>query len=41
MTCLYYEGYDIESFEVGRGLWHARIRRANRKPLDELVREVD
>jgi len=28
MTCLY-EGYDIESFEAGRGLWHARIRRAD------------
>jgi hypothetical protein len=32
MTCLY-DGYDIESFEAGRGLWHARIRRADRKPL--------
>lgn len=32
MTYLY-EGYDIESFEAGRGLWHARIRRANQKPL--------
>jgi hypothetical protein len=32
MTCIY-EGYDIESFEAGRGLWHARIRRANQKPL--------
>jgi hypothetical protein len=32
MTCLY-EGYDIESFEAGRGLWHARIRRADQQPL--------
>ena len=32
MTCLH-EGYAIESFEAGRGLWHARIRRANQKPL--------
>ena len=32
MTCLY-DRYDIESFEAGRGLWHARIRRADRKPL--------
>jgi len=32
MTCLY-DGYDIESFEAGRGLWHARIRRADQKPL--------
>ena len=32
MTCLY-DDYDIESFEAGRGLWHARIRRADQKPL--------
>jgi len=32
MTCLY-DGFDIESFEAGRGLWHARIRRADRQPL--------
>jgi hypothetical protein len=25
--------FGIESFEVGRGLWHARIRRANDEPL--------
>jgi hypothetical protein len=25
--------FGIESFEVGRGLWHARIRRANHEPL--------
>src|SRR5215470_3261018 len=31
-TCLY-NGYDIESFEAGRGLWHARIRRVDQKPL--------
>jgi hypothetical protein len=32
MTCLY-DGYDIESFEAGRGLWHARIRRADQRPV--------
>jgi hypothetical protein len=28
-----YQGYDIESFEAGKGLWHARIRRTDLKPL--------
>ncbi len=28
-----YQGYDIESFEAGSGLWHARIRRADLMPL--------
>jgi hypothetical protein len=28
MTTLY-DGFDIESFEAGKGLWHARIRRAD------------
>jgi hypothetical protein len=32
MTHLY-DGYDIESFEAGRGLWHARIRRADQLPV--------
>ncbi len=32
MNCLYRE-YDIEPFEAGRDLWHARIRRADRGPL--------
>ncbi len=32
MTSLHGE-YSIESFEAGRGLWHARIRRADEKPL--------
>ncbi len=32
MTCLHGE-YEIESFEAGRGLWHARIRRADHAPL--------
>jgi len=32
MTCRS-AGYDIESFEAGRGLWHARIRRADLKPV--------
>jgi hypothetical protein len=29
----FYEDFAIECFEAGRGLWHARIRRADRKPL--------
>ena len=28
-----YAGFNIESFEAGRGLWHARIRRADLKPV--------
>jgi hypothetical protein len=32
MECLY-QGYKIESFEAGRDLWHARIRRADQRPL--------
>ena len=32
MTC-FYDGFDIESFEAGKGLWHARIRRADQQPL--------
>jgi hypothetical protein len=28
-----YEGFKIESFEAGRGLWHARIRRADLTPV--------
>ena len=32
MTTLY-DGYDIESFEAGKGLWHARIRRADQEPV--------
>ncbi|MBV8924712.1 MAG: hypothetical protein JOZ74_05010 [Bradyrhizobium sp.] len=32
MDCLY-QGYRIESFEAGRDLWHARIRRADGRPL--------
>jgi hypothetical protein len=32
MTCLH-NGYDIELFEAGRGLWHARIRRADLAPI--------
>jgi len=29
----HYDGFNIESFEAGCGLWHARIRRADLKPL--------
>jgi hypothetical protein len=32
MHC-YHEGFRIEAFEAGRGLWHARIRRADLKPV--------
>lgn len=28
-----YEGFAIECFEAGRGLWHARIRRADLMPV--------
>ena len=28
-----YHGFKIESFEAGKGLWHARIRRADLKPM--------
>jgi hypothetical protein len=28
-----YDGFDIESFEAGKGLWHARIKRADHNPV--------
>ena len=28
-----YDGFDIEPFEAGKGLWHARISRGDRKPV--------
>ena len=28
-----YDGFQIESFEAGKGLWHARIRRADLEPV--------
>ena len=28
-----YDGFKIESFEIGKGLWHARIRRADLMPV--------
>jgi hypothetical protein len=28
-----YDGFTIEPFEAGTGLWHARIRRTDRKPV--------
>ena len=28
-----YAGFKIESFEAGRGLWHARICRADLEPV--------
>ncbi len=31
-TTMNYRHYEIETFEVGRGLWHARFRRADRRP---------
>jgi hypothetical protein len=29
----FYDGFDIESFEAGHNLWHARIRRADLLPV--------
>jgi hypothetical protein len=28
-----YDGFQIEAFEAGKGLWHARIRRADFEPV--------
>jgi hypothetical protein len=28
-----YHGFQIEAFEAGKSLWHARIRRADLKPV--------
>jgi len=28
-----YGGYEIQSFEAGKGLWHARILRADQQPV--------
>jgi len=28
-----YHDFQIETFEAGKGLWHARIRRADLKPV--------
>jgi hypothetical protein len=28
-----YGGFEIQSFEAGRGLWHARIQRADQAPV--------
>jgi hypothetical protein len=28
-----YAGYEIESFEAGKDLWHARIRRQDNEPV--------
>jgi hypothetical protein len=28
-----YDGFAIETFEAGRGLWHARIRRVDFEPV--------
>jgi hypothetical protein len=28
-----YDGFQIETFEAGKGLWHARIRRADLQPV--------
>ena len=28
-----HDGFAIEPFEAGQGLWHARIRRADREPV--------
>ena len=28
-----YDGFQIDTFEAGRGLWHARIRRSDFEPV--------
>ena len=28
-----YDGFHIEAFELGKGLWHARIKRADAEPV--------
>ncbi|MFL6790055.1 MAG: hypothetical protein ACJ8EE_02625 [Bradyrhizobium sp.] len=28
-----YGGFEIKSFEAGKGLWHARIQRADQEPV--------
>jgi hypothetical protein len=28
-----YKDFEIEPFELGRGLWHARFRRADKQPV--------
>ena len=28
-----YSGFEIKSFEAGKGLWHARIQRADQEPV--------
>jgi len=28
-----YGGFEIKSFEVGKGQWHARIQRTDQKPV--------
>jgi hypothetical protein len=28
-----YSGFEIQSFEAGSGLWHARIQRADQEPV--------
>ena len=33
MSRMTYDGLEIEPFEAGRGLWHARIRRADLTPV--------
>ena len=30
---MHYDGFQIEAFEAGRGLWHARIRRTDFEPV--------
>jgi hypothetical protein len=33
MALYLYQDYDIEPFEAGQGLWHARIRRTDQQPV--------
>ena len=32
-SAMMYSGFVIQSFEAGRGQWHARIQRADRAPV--------
>jgi hypothetical protein len=32
-TAMIYGGFEIQSFEAGRGQWHARIQRADLAPV--------
>ena len=33
VAAMNYEGFAIECYQAGRGLWHARLRRPDRNPM--------